>query len=109
MNKPHTPLPFLRDWPDDEPEPDLSNLGPDDAPELTPEMAAKARTIFEIPEMAEFAEFIRKGGRPLMPDEYRKRRVTIMLDPDVIEHFKAGGKGWQTRVNAALRKVAGLE
>ena len=31
-----------------------------------------------------------------------------MLDPDVIEHFKAGGKGWQTRVNAALRKAAGL-
>jgi uncharacterized protein (DUF4415 family) len=31
-----------------------------------------------------------------------------MLDPDVIEHFKAEGKGWQTRVNAALRKAAGL-
>jgi uncharacterized protein (DUF4415 family) len=31
-----------------------------------------------------------------------------MLDPDVIAHFKAGGRGWQTRVNAALRKAAGL-
>ena len=50
-----------------------------------------------------------KGGRPLLPDEVRKRRVTIMLDPDVIDHFKAGGRGWQTRVNAALRKVAGLK
>ena len=108
MNKPHTPLPFLRDWPEGEEEPDLSNLGPDDAPELTPEMAAKGRTIFEIPEMAEFAEFIRKGGRPALPERYRKRRVTIMLDPDVIEHFKAGGKGWQTRMNAALRRAAGL-
>jgi uncharacterized protein (DUF4415 family) len=98
----------LRDWPEGEPEPDLSNLGPDDAPELTPEVAANARTIFEIPEMAEFAEFIRKGGRPPLPERYRKRRVTIMLDPDVIEHFKAGGKGWQTRVNTALRKAAGL-
>ena len=42
-------------------------------------------------------------------ERYRKRRVTIMLDPDVIEHFKAEGRGWQTRVNAALRKAAGLE
>ena len=31
-----------------------------------------------------------------------------MLDPDVIEHFKADGHGWQIRVNAALRKAAGL-
>jgi uncharacterized protein (DUF4415 family) len=101
-------LPFLRDWADGEEEPDLSNLGPDDAPELTPEMAASMKMLHEIPEMAEFAEFIRKGGRPLLPERYRKRRVTIMLDPDVIEHFKAEGKGWQTRVNAALRKAAGL-
>ena len=36
-------------------------------------MAAQARTIFEIPEMAEFAEFIRKGGRPALPEKYRKR------------------------------------
>ena len=32
----------------------------------------------------------------------------MVLDPDVIEHFKAGGRGWQTRINAALRKAAGL-
>ena len=28
--------------------------------------------------------------------------------PDVITHFKSEGCGWQTRLNAALRKVAGL-
>lgn len=88
---------------------DLSNLGPDDAPELTPEMMAQAKSIFEIPELADLADLVRKGGRPLLHDEVRKRRVTIMLDPDVIAHFKASGKGWQTRVNAALRKAAGLK
>jgi uncharacterized protein (DUF4415 family) len=31
-----------------------------------------------------------------------------MLDPDVIARFKAGGRGWQTRINAVLRKAAGL-
>lgn len=108
MNKPHTPLPFLRDWPEDEPEPDLSSLGPDDAPELTPEVAATMKTVDEIPELAQLAALVRKGGRPALPEQSRKQRTTIMLDRDVIEHFRAEGKGWQTRVNAALRKAAGL-
>jgi uncharacterized protein (DUF4415 family) len=80
----------------------------DDNPEWTEEDFARAKSIFEIPELADLAALIRKGGRPQLPERYRKRRVTIMLDPDVIEHFRAEGKGWQTRVNAALRKAAGL-
>ena len=47
-------------------------------------------------------------GRPKLPSEIRKKQVSILLDPDVIAHFKKQGRGWQTRVNAALRKVAGL-
>lgn len=88
---------------DDEP------IDDEDNPEWTEEDFANAKSIFEIPELADLAEFVRKGGRPALPERYRKRRVSIMLDPDVIEHFKADGKGWQTRVNAALRKAAGLE
>ena len=80
----------------------------EDNPEWTEEDFARAKPIDEIPELADFAEFIRKGGRPLLPDEVKKRRVTIMLDPDVLAHFRATGKGWQTRINAALRKAAGL-
>src|SRR5207302_1759917 len=34
-----------------------------------------------------------------------KTRVTLRLDPDIVEHFKAGGGGWQSRINAALRKL----
>jgi uncharacterized protein (DUF4415 family) len=30
--------------------------------------------------------------------------VSLRLDPDVIEAFRAGGSGWQSRINAALRK-----
>ena len=33
----------------------------------------------------------------------------MLLDPDVVAFFKKGGRGWQTRANAALRKAAGLE
>ncbi len=50
-----------------------------------------------------------KRGRPPLPDDVRKQQVTILLDPDVIEFFKKPGRGWQTRVNAALRGVAGLK
>ncbi|MGA0593850.1 BrnA antitoxin family protein [Enterovirga sp. CN4-39] len=34
--------------------------------------------------------------------------VSIRLDREVVEHFQAEGAGWQERINAALRKAAGL-
>ena len=32
-----------------------------------------------------------------------KIAVTLRLDPDVIQGFKAGGPGWQSRINSTLR------
>jgi uncharacterized protein (DUF4415 family) len=32
-----------------------------------------------------------------------KRQVTLRLDPDVVEHFRRQGRGWQSRINAVLR------
>lgn len=32
-----------------------------------------------------------------------KERVTLRLSPDVVDYFKAGGSGWQTRLDQALR------
>jgi uncharacterized protein (DUF4415 family) len=34
--------------------------------------------------------------------------VKVVLDDDVETHFRRGGRGWQSRINAALRKVAKL-
>ncbi len=34
--------------------------------------------------------------------------VSIRLDRDVLAHFQDDGPGWQERINAALRKAAGL-
>lgn len=45
-------------------------------------------------------------GRPMA--DVTKVSTTIRLDPDIIEAFKAEGAGWQSRINDALRKVAGL-
>ena len=47
-------------------------------------------------------------GRPPLPADLRKRRVTIMLDPDILARLKAGGRGWQTRANALLREALEL-
>ena len=33
-----------------------------------------------------------------------KPSITIRLDPDILEWFKGQGKGYQTRINAVLRK-----
>ncbi|WP_208425612.1 BrnA antitoxin family protein [Salinibacter sp.] len=32
-----------------------------------------------------------------------KERITIRLDEDIIEHFKQGGPGYQSRINDVLR------
>jgi len=37
-----------------------------------------------------------------------KEMVSIRLDRAVLEHFQEDGPGWQDRINAALRKAAGL-
>jgi uncharacterized protein (DUF4415 family) len=42
-----------------------------------------------------------RRGRPPLPTP--KKAVSIRLSPDVIEHFRAGGRGWQTRIDEVLR------
>ncbi len=36
-------------------------------------------------------------------EPHGKRAVSIRLDEDVLDFFKQGGKGYQTRINAVLR------
>jgi hypothetical protein len=48
----------------------------------------------------------RGAGRPPSPNP--KQQVTLRLDPDVLEKFRATGKGWQSRINAELRKALGI-
>jgi uncharacterized protein (DUF4415 family) len=47
---------------------------------------------------------VRRLGRP--PKSDRKVSVTLRLDREIVERFKATGAGWQTRINAALRKFS---
>ncbi len=50
-----------------------------------------------------------------MPEEWAgmykpvKRPVTLRIDADVLAWFQRGGRGYQTRINRALRKVMAEE
>lgn len=45
-----------------------------------------------------------RRGRPL--GSGTKTQITLRLDTDVLEKFKASGDGWQTRINEVLRALA---
>ena len=71
---------------------------PDDAPHLT-------REWFERADLYQGDKVVPRGR----PKSARpKEAVNLRLDPDVLEYFRRTGPGWQSRINAALRKAAGL-
>jgi uncharacterized protein (DUF4415 family) len=67
-------------------------IDPDDAPDLSD---AEWAGRFEAARV--------RRGRPKA--ERPKVSTTIRLDADIVEHFRAEGPGWQSRINAALRHV----
>ncbi|MBA4748650.1 MAG: BrnA antitoxin family protein [Sphingopyxis sp.] len=79
----------------------------DDNPEWTNADFARAKYGQDIPAHIR-AAFPKARGRPAGSVKAdAKQAVSIRLDPDVIAHFRATGPGWQSRVNAALRKAIG--
>ena len=72
------------------------------ARDFDPDTAPDLRSRDGWPE--EFAKATVRRGRP--PLARPKVSTTIRLSQDVIDHFRAGGRGWQTRIlrpNEALR------
>ncbi len=59
-------------------------------PDAAPDMSAPVPGI------------VRRPGRPTKANP--KVSVRLRLDRDVIDRFKATGQGWQTRINAVLKK-----
>ena len=47
-------------------------------------------------------------GRPVGTTTSNKTQVALRIDNDTLERFKAAGPGWQSRINAVLRKAVGL-
>ena len=75
-------------------------VDPDDAPELTDEMLDRA--VFR------HGDTIIRRGRPPLGDK-AKGVVTMRLDADVLESYRALGPGWQTQINADLRRARKLK
>jgi uncharacterized protein (DUF4415 family) len=69
---------------------------PDDAPEITDAMLDRA-TIVKGGKVVQ-------RGRPRL-GEHAKRLVTVRLDADILEAYRALGRGWQTQLNADLRRA----
>ncbi|MBP9803287.1 MAG: BrnA antitoxin family protein [Candidatus Accumulibacter sp.] len=68
-------------------------IDPDDAPELTDEFFAQADEYI--------GDKLVSRGRPRAGAT--KLALTVRYDAEVVEAFKATGKGWQTRMNDALK------
>lgn len=75
-----------------------------DNPPLTDEELSRFRPIQEV--APEILALIRRHRGP--QKRPTKQLLSLRLDPDLIEHFRAGGRGWQARLNATLRKAVGL-
>jgi uncharacterized protein (DUF4415 family) len=74
-------------------------VDPDEAPELTEE-------FFERADLYVGDKLVRRG-RP--PKSNPKQAIKLRLSPAVLDHFRAGGPGWQTRINDVLEKAVKRE
>jgi uncharacterized protein (DUF4415 family) len=72
-----------------------------DNPELTKDDFAKAKPFAEV--FPELAASIRKGRGPNKAPT--KKLVTLRLSGSVIEKYKSGGEGWQSRIDADLKRI----
>lgn len=80
---------------------------PDDAPEWSDEVFARAEIAVGAKVVRPAEGTLMRRGRPPL-GEAAKQQVTLRLAPQVLEHFKASGTGWQTRISEVLeRHVAG--
>jgi uncharacterized protein (DUF4415 family) len=78
----------------------------DENPELTDEQIANLRPASEVLPPELYAQLVaRQPGQRGPQKAPTKVPVTLRLDRDVVEAFKADGAGWQTRINSALRRV----
>src|SRR5579863_9723902 len=72
-----------------------------DSPEFTKADFAKAKPFAEV--FPDLSASIRRGRGPTKAPA--RKQISLRLSPEVIQHFKKGGKGWQSRIDETLRKV----
>lgn len=70
-------------------------VAPDPAP-VSPAQSPAAAT-------ADFTNVVRHIARRGLPAPPRKEAISLRLDAEVLDWFRARGPGYQTRINAVLR------
>jgi uncharacterized protein (DUF4415 family) len=76
-------------------------VDPDDAPELTD-------AFFDRAEVFHGDAFVRRGrGRP--KTDTPKEQISVRLDRDVLAKLREAGPGWQSQINALLRRALRLK
>jgi uncharacterized protein (DUF4415 family) len=80
----------------------------EEIPELTDDWFARAAPAIGGQPVSKEAwrQAARKSGRPKSANP--KGHINLRLDAEVLAHFRATGPGWQSRINAILRKAARL-
>ncbi|WP_340646114.1 BrnA antitoxin family protein [Phenylobacterium sp.] len=76
---------------------------PDDAPELTNDVFARAELKDGDRILRPAQGTLTKRGRPKLDNP--KRQITLRLDSDLIDRLRESGPGWQSRINEILRKA----
>jgi len=76
---------------------------PGDGP-YDPNDPAATRAWFAQADLIRGGKVVRRGKRGPQKAP-TKTLVSLRLSPEVIEHFKAGGRGWQTRIDRALAEA----
>lgn len=79
-------------------------IDPDEASEWTDEVFERAEIRRAGTVVRPASGTLTKRGRPKL--ERPKIQVTLRLDQDIVERFRAGGPGWQGRMNEVLKKAA---
>ena len=75
-----------------------------DNPEWTDSMFKAARPAKEVFTETQLQGLMRLRGQRGPQKAPTKAVVKLRVDPDVVSYFRATGRGWQTRMNEALRQ-----
>jgi len=73
---------------------------PEDGP-YDPNDAEATRAWFAQADLIRKGKVVRRGKRGPQKAP-TKKLVSLRLSPEVVEHFKATGPGWQTRIDSTL-------
>ena len=89
-------------WPTEEEDREITRQAREDGTLLSDEELAEFKPFEESDLPESFKEAVRRRGRPRKKNP--KVPVHIRFSPEVVAHFKATGKGWQTRMDEALKQ-----